>query len=452
MESLDSRLQHLAAIADQAELPLAADVRRRGEARRRHRHVIVAAGGLLLLAAIASPVAIVLAGASTPRISPPTKKPTTTSSTSTTTTTVVSLPPGDLSTALPPGDLINQITVSQGRLLLGGGVASTSICVEATMNPQTLELASRSTPDCNDPALDGETVGIVNSYVPSSNNATISIAHVDPRTGQRSVGPVVMTYGSYSDTRPVTAYGGGWLWIYDDSIVGGADTGTVPNPATAELLQVSTSSGRVVNTVSMPTPFRPIMAANDVGLWIGNSLEGGVCSGCSPPAALYYVAPGSDKAVVAISNSTFDVCWLLGSDNDLWAGIGHQRTGCSHQTIWRLDGSDFQPVFAVSDDGYHPNTVIGDESVGLWTMQWTHPPTGASPSASPQEIVGINPDTGAERVVATLPPLIVPDTGAGEGLLQGEAAVLDGSLYLLEPPFQRYGYLGYSTLVRVRLP
>ncbi len=59
--------------------------------------------------------------------------------------------------------------------------------------------------------------------------------------------------------------------------------------------------------------------------------------------------------------------------------------------------------------------------------------------------MGINPDTGAERVVATLPPLVVPLTAEFSGLVQGQAVVLGGSLYLLEPPYQQNGYLGYST-------
>jgi hypothetical protein len=194
------------------------------------------------------------------------------------------------------------------------------------------------------------------------------------------------------------------------------------------------------------------MTADEDGLWIGNSVEGGVCSGCSPPAALYYVAPGSHQAVAAISDSTLIVCWVLGSGRHLWAGIGRRHTGCTQETIRRLDGTNFLPVFMVADAGYDPNTVVGDESDGLWTMQWAHRPTGVSSTPSPQEIVGINPDTGAERVVATLPALVVPLTGEYSGLVQGQAAVLDGSLYLLEPPYQDDGYLGYSSLVRVRLP
>jgi hypothetical protein len=194
------------------------------------------------------------------------------------------------------------------------------------------------------------------------------------------------------------------------------------------------------------------MAANDAGLWIGNSIEGGVCSGCSPPSALYYLAPGSNKAVVAIPDITLVVCWLLGSEDHLWAGMGSEQSGCTKETIWRLDGTDFRPVFQVPDQGYDPFNVVGDESDGLWTMKWTNPPTGDSSSPSPQEIVGINPDTGGEKVVATLPPIAVPLGAEVEGLGQGQAAVLDGSLYLLEPPFELRGYLGYSTLVRVRLP
>jgi hypothetical protein len=315
-----------------------------------------------------------------------------------------------------------------------------------------LDIGKGREANCNDPAADGESIGVVTSYIPDSNNATISIARVDPKTGKTSVGPVVITYGSYSDTRPVMAYGGGWLWIYDDStIVSGAGTVNGSNPGTAELLQVSTTSGQVIDTVSMPVLYRPLMSANTDGLWIGNSVEGGECSGCSPPDALYYVAPGSDKAIAAIPDSMLLVCWLLGSGDHLWAGIGQETSGCSQETIWRLDGTDFQPVFKVPDQGYDPNTVIGDESDGLWTMQWTHLPTGVSPTPSPQEIVGINPDTGAEKVVATLPALVVPLTGEYSGLVQGQAAVLDGSLYILEPPFEYSGYLGYSTLVRVRL-
>jgi len=121
--------------------------------------------------------------------------------------------------------------------------------------------------------------------------------------------------------------------------------------------------------------------------------------------------------------------------------MGRESSGCTRESTWRLDGTDFAPLFRVPDHGYDPSTVIGDESDGLWTMQWTHPPTGVSPTPSPQEVVGINPDTGVERVVATLPARVVPLTGEYAGLVQGQAAVFEGSLYLLEPPYALRGYL-----------
>ena len=83
----------------------------------------------------------------------------------------------------------------------------------------------------------------------------------------------------------------------------------------AELLQVSTSNGQVVNSVSMPGLSKPLMAANDEGLWIGNSIFGGVS-----PGALYFVASGSNTPEVMISTKTV-VCWLTGNQNVLWLGI-----------------------------------------------------------------------------------------------------------------------------------
>jgi len=192
--------------------------------------------------------------------------------------------------------------------------------------------------------------------------------------------------------------------------------------------------------------YRPLMAANDEGLWIGNSLEGGTCSGCSPPSALYYVAPGSDKTVVAIPSASLLVCWITAAQDQLWVAMGTERGGCSTQTIWGLDGTDFQPTFEVPDQGYLPYNVIGDESEGLWTMQWA-PPLGGSVSSSPraQDILSIDPKTGAEDVVARLPAIAVPVfTAEGLGLLPGQAVIFDGSMYLLEPPFEEG--VGYSSL------
>jgi len=360
------------------------------------------------------------------------------------------------SVSLAGGDLFDQIAVSGNGLLLTGethvGAGSLSpTCVTAAVEPTSLALTKPVEVDCDDPAAYGQTVGEVNNYIVDSNNATISIARLDPQTGNTLVGPVVMTYASYSDTRPVTTYGGGWFWIYDNStITTSNEVVNENNPGIAQLLQVSTSTGEVVNTVEMPKLYRPVMAANDEGLWIGNSVEGGTCAGCAPPSALYFVAPGSADVQVAIADTGSVTCWLLGASHQLWAGIGGQRTGCGTQSIWRFDGTDFRPAFMTPDDGYHPNEVIGNESDGLWTSQWIS--ECAKPCSSRQEIVRIDPDTGSEGLVAMLPALPEPWADeAGQGLVAGQAVVFAGSLYILEPPFELNGYLGYSTLVRVPL-
>ena len=355
------------------------------------------------------------------------------------------------SALLPRADTFNQISVVNGTLLLSGYLASNAsssnpTCVSAPLNSQTLDVGAITAATCDNPTLWGETVSTVAKYIPDTMNVTLSISRVDPKTGKISVGPVVMTYQQSSDSAPVTAYGGGWLWIYDVATITNPEApATSATPTSAELLQVSEATGQVVDTVAIPKLYKPVLAANDAGVWLGNSIEG------SSATALSLVPPGSKTPDVAIASTTTPICWLLGSDDDLWLGAATGTGGCGTQTIERLNGDDFQPAFSVPDEGYHPLTVTGDEEQGLWTMQWTNPPL-RGPGSSPQEIVSINPDTGAERVVADLPIRSVPEGMGFGGLVQGQAVVFDGALYLLEPPFEQEGYLGYSSLMKVTLP
>ncbi len=350
------------------------------------------------------------------------------------------------SVVLPAGYAFDQISASPDTLLLTGEVTSTTrsqtpTCVAASVDPATLHITITAEASCDDPSVHGRTVGTVNHYIPHSNNATIQIAHVDPRTGHVSVGPVVMTYASYSDTRPVTARGGGWLWIYDNSTTTPTTTVNQSHPGRPELLQVSAATGAVVDTVAMPALFRPIMAADSAGLWIGNSIQG------TTSAALFRVSPGTATPEMVIPSTTAHTCWPLGSGDHLWAGIGPtQRGACRQQTIERFDGTSPQPVFDAAEAGYDPNTVVGDQPQGLWTIQWTAP--GATPPISSQEIVRIDPSTGAETVVATLPPLPIPPA-QGLGLVPGQAAVLGHSLYLLEPPDGAGVTVRYAALVKI---
>ena len=361
-------------------------------------------------------------------------------------TTVTTSPKARSSVSLPSQYLFDQISVAEGRLVLTGELAGTTAatapCASATVDPRTLQVGEVREVSC-DGLLAGQTIGIVNQYVAHSNNANIRIARIDAHTGHVSEGPVVMVYSVGSTSRPITATGAGWLWIFDAAPTEGP-----------QLLQVSASSGRVVNAVAMPSIFRPIMVANDDGLWLGPSISGG------GPAALYHVAPGAHVPEVVVPGRVAgtatksgviaqSVCWLVGSGHDLWSGIG---PSCDQQTIRRYNGTNPQPVFAVADRGYDPNSVVGDETHGLWTMQWVPPLGTAIPTAVPrsQVIVRIDPDSGAESVAARVPAMPYPKYNSG--LADGQAAYLNGALYLLEPPFQQGGYTGYTSLTRVALP
>ena len=338
------------------------------------------------------------------------------------------------SVSLPSKYLFDNISMTNVGLLLTGEVAATAgstspTCAYAIVDSLTLRIGPIRQTSCDDPTLEGSTVGIARAWLPTdTNNVTIRVARTDTRTGAVFKGPVVMTYTHSSDTSDVTARGGGWLWIYDVATTNGS-----------ELLQVSTTTGDVVNRVAMPQIYRPVMAANDDGVWLGPAPNGG------GPATLYFVGSRAKSATV-IDSGHQSVCWLVASGHDAWAG-----TGCVPETIRRFHGTNLTPLFAVRDHGYSPFAVVGDETQGLWTMQW-HPPLGGAISSPPRprDIIRINPDTGAETVAATLPRAAIYNYGLqSQGLQVGQAAVNDGFLYLLEPPFRQGDYNGYSSLVRV---
>jgi hypothetical protein len=331
-------------------------------------------------------------------------------------------PPG---VGLPSSQLFTQISVTPDGLLLSGQTASSAAskqptCVAAALDPVSLALGPLHTGSCGDPLLNGRTVTVVNTPIADTNNETLSVNVANPATGQVSVGQPVMTYGSYSDTRPVLSYGNQWLWVYDVE--------TTKGP---ELLQVSAESGAVVDTITMPELYRPFLAADDGGVWVANSENE------SPVApALSYVAVGSSVPRV-VESGPLPICWLTAAGASAWVGAGLQGA-CAKETTERF--SDDGPSAVYSTPGAAtPLSVIGDEADGLWTFQWS--PDG-------QQIVSIDPDTGSESVVATVSPVPQP-AFTDQGLAPGQGVFFDGAIYLLEPPFRLDGYIGYSSVVRV---
>ena len=295
------------------------------------------------------------------------------------------------------------------------------LCATAPVDPETLAVSKVRTGNCGDPRLFGQSVEVVNSPILQTNNASLSINSLNPTSGQTEYGPVVMTYASLSDTRPVMTSGEQWLWIYDVS--------TTKGPV---LLQISEQSGAVADTIPMPSLYRPLLAADNGGVWIANSIGG------SSAPALFYAAAGSSAPRVVVPSTDIPICWMVASGTGAWVGTGVQS--CAKQDVQRFVDDSDTPVFTTSGT-YLPFTVVGNESDALWTMQYVSP--------SKEAIVRIDPDTGTESVVATVPAAALPNYLTLGGLVQGQGAYFDGHLYLLEPPFHKNGYLGYASIVGV---
>jgi hypothetical protein len=400
------------------------------EARRRRRRWIVCGATLCLLAgALAAGLAVSGSGGGrsalksqhhTAPAAPPSAPP-----------TAVQRQPG---VALPTSALFNQISVTSNGLLLSGvtnaaGENPQGPCAAAPLDPESLAVRNLNVGSCDNPQLFGQTVEAVTSQTAPSNNVNVSVSVISPKTGKLTDGPVVMTYEYSSDTHLVTAYGPGSLWIYD-----------VATTAGAELLQISGQSGAVVDVVPMPKLYRPLLAADDAGVWVANSING------SPGPALSYVVSGASAPTAVVPDTGLAICWLTADGSDAWVGEG-VGWNCGNQMVQKYVDGARGPVYSAPGNGFTPSWVVGDATDGLWAMQWSEP---ISPGASSsQEVISINPDTGAESVAATLPPVVYPDGVPTNGLVDGQAAYFDGALYLLEPPFRLNDYLGYTSIVRV---
>jgi hypothetical protein len=189
------------------------------------------------------------------------------------------------------------LALVDGRLILSGGLVGSlfpsasiassphspvsRVCHSAVVNPLTLKLTDLRTAACDDPALYGVRVLPVN-YAANGQGytSTVRIAHTTVSPRGYTVGPVVMRYEEASDTDAEWVYGDGYLWIYEPMTTSGS-----------ELLQVSLTSGAVVDRVGMPVISRPLLATDDDGLWLVPAITSGFTG--RPPLALYHIKPGA---------------------------------------------------------------------------------------------------------------------------------------------------------------
>lgn len=347
------------------------------------------------------------------------------------------------SVILPSADSFNQIiATSSGTLILSGVTRKTAntaspVCVVSTVNIGKFTISKPAPISCADPAAYGRQVGIATQYFRGGSTgleANVEIAKVST-TGQVTKGPTLMTYTSCSDCGPVSTYGDGILWIYDNSTTSGA-----------EIVEVSDTTGKLIATVPMPKLFRPLLAANNQGLFIANSLYGGQALGEPPPSALYQLVPGSVTPTVKITNPTLLACWLTTDPNHLWLGMGTQRDGCRQETIWRAAGINLKPIF--SSRHYLPQPV-GNQNSGLWTVTWPGSAKSANSAVATvtPQLLHIDPTTGNVTLRAVLSPMQVNEYLSA--MPSGSEVVQNRFLYLLDSPKGKDN--SHSALIRVDL-
>jgi hypothetical protein len=359
--------------------------------------------------AASSPPSSVASGVVAPSSSPPSE----------------TLPPNVSSLALPSGYTFFGLTTDSGPLLLTGAVASTdpnAPCIRTPVDAAALTLGAVTTGSCDDPAASGEQVAIdvINPDGGSlAFTTSIAMTVTDPKTGTRKTGPVVMRISEASNTHPVVAYGGGSLWVYD------VDTSNGP-----EAIQVSATTGQVEDVVRTPQLYRPIMAANGDGLWLGNSVEGSPVAG-----TVFHVAPASHMVTTVVPSPNDAVDWMVADTGHVWASIRPSNApGLSN--VWRFDGSKATVAFRTPEPSLEqgPNFVVGDEQDGLW-LTTPDPPFGDTPAPTDNQhldVVKLDPNTGKPTVEAALRPL--DQLAAESGTTPETAAFFAGSYFLLQSP------------------
>lgn len=371
---------------------------------------------------VSSPPSSVVSAVVAPSSSPPTE----------------TLPPNVSSLTLPTADTFFGLSTDSGPLLLTGAVASTdpnAPCTRTPLDAATLTLGAVTTGSCDDPASSGERVAIdvINPDGGSlAFTTSIAITVTDQKTGTRRTGPVIMRISEASDTHPVVAYGGGSLWVYD------VDTSNGP-----QAIQVSATTGQVEDVVRTPELYRPIMAANGDGLWLGNSIEGSPVAG-----TLFHVAPGSHSVTTVVPSPNDAVDWMVADAGHVWAAI--RPNSSVLLTLWRFDGPKATVAFRTPEPSLEAGTnfVVGDEQDGLW-LTTPDPPFGDTPAPTDNQhldVVRLDPNTGKPTVEAQLPPL--DQLAAEMQTIAGQAAFFANDYFLLQSPSVG-GYTGFTQLLRV---
>jgi hypothetical protein len=329
--------------------------------------------------------------------------------------------------SLPSGVGFYSVQLLGNRVLLSGEEASGQACDWLVVDRDLGVESPLPSGNCDRPPVAAEPVVAVQLPVADSNDSAVRIARPSTTPSSVSYGPVVMTFNEASDTKLEWTYGPGRLWLYDVAALHGT-TG----PPRAEVLAVSTTTGRVVQTASMPRLYRPLLAADSDGLWIAASPESG--TGLAPT---YFLAAGA-HAPRLVHRGGYAAFWIVASGHSVWEDIASTTLPAStvRQEIWRYDGrSAGAHRLASADDLEVLTPALQPDSAALWTIASPQFGHGRSFTCTDQQIVTIDPLTGRQTIVTTirLPGSPCdPEPGAGSLPYGGNSQMFTaGAFYFL---------------------
>ena len=311
-----------------------------------------------------------------------------------------------------------------GRVLISGSDIQGDSCAWLVVGPRHLRVQSSVHANCERPPIAAHPVVPVQFYGKTSNRVSVRIAHPESPPNRVSYGPVVMTFPDVSDTHLEWTYGPGSLWLYDVATRHGA-----------EVVDVSTATGRIVRTVPIPRLDRPLLAANADGLWIASSPE----TGAGTPAPIYHLAPGARQPVVS-HRGGYATVWIVASGHTVWADIASMTPPSTtvRQQIWRLVGPSATAHALASADSLNSSAtpVLQPGSAALWTISNVpyRDSAGTDYGNCPQQqLVRIDAHTGRQAVTRTL-------YGLDQSCLPVQSqAFANGDFYFLSP------YINLST-------
>jgi hypothetical protein len=298
---------------------------------------------------------------------------------------------------LPSSAIFYTVEPLGGRLLLSASDTEGSRCAWLVVSSEPLRVRSSFHAKCERPPVAAEPVVPV-QFLGRLNQVSVRVARPNRMAGRVSDGPVVMRFQDVSDTKLEWTYGPGSLWVYDVAALDSA--GRRPR---AELLDISTATGEVVRSVSMPPLTRPLLAADTDGLWIAASPG----TGAGTPAPIYHLALGSATPRVVHSGG-YATLWLVAGGHGVWADIGtippHSSASTPiRQEIWRFDGPSATAHALASANGLNSSAtpVVQARSAALWTLSLI-PSSRGSYLCTHEQLVRIDARTGRQTVTRTL--------------------------------------------------